>query len=108
MRFSQSWLKRPQNICRVKLSADTCLNRSFRMRTQRLLLMVAAIGMVGLSWAADDAKYDPTAEAYKVIAKLKVKPHDWPQWGGSYYRNNTPEGKGIPTKWDIKKGENIK
>lgn len=53
------------------------------------------------------AGYDPTAEAVKVISKMKVRPGDWPQWFGSYYRNNTPDCKDIPTQWDVKKGENI-
>ena len=26
---------------------------------------------------------------------------EWPQWGGSGVRNNTPVGKNIPTQWDI-------
>jgi outer membrane protein assembly factor BamB len=26
---------------------------------------------------------------------------DWPQWGGSASRNNTPEGRNIPTEWEI-------
>jgi outer membrane protein assembly factor BamB len=26
---------------------------------------------------------------------------DWPQWGGSPARNNTPEGKNIPVEWNI-------
>jgi outer membrane protein assembly factor BamB len=26
---------------------------------------------------------------------------DWPQWGGSPARNNTPEGKGLPVEWDV-------
>ncbi len=26
---------------------------------------------------------------------------DWGQWGGSSVRNNTPEGKNIPTEWNI-------
>lgn len=26
---------------------------------------------------------------------------DWPQWGGSPARNNTPEGKNIPVEWDV-------
>jgi outer membrane protein assembly factor BamB len=26
---------------------------------------------------------------------------DWPQWGGSAARNNTPVGRGIPTDWDV-------
>jgi hypothetical protein len=38
---------------------------------------------------------------------MKVGKKDWPQWGGSYFRNNTPEGKNIPTSWDVNTGENI-
>lgn len=30
-----------------------------------------------------------------------VGPLDWGQWGGSSVRNNTPEGKNIPTEWNI-------
>ena len=83
------------------------------MRTERLMLIAALTGMVGLSWvspvpSADGAKFDPTAETYKVIGTMKVKPRDWPQWGGSHSRNNTPEGTGIPTTWNVKTGKNIK
>ena len=39
---------------------------------------------------------------------MKVGPKDWPQWGGSYSRNNTPDGKNIPIKWDVNTGENIR
>ncbi len=30
-----------------------------------------------------------------------VGPLDWGQWGGSSARNNTPNGKNIPTEWSI-------
>src|SRR5205085_10274948 len=30
-----------------------------------------------------------------------IGPHDWGQWGGSTIRNNTPEGKNIPTEWQV-------
>lgn len=30
-----------------------------------------------------------------------VGPGDWGQWGGSSARNNTPEGKNIPSEWKI-------
>lgn len=53
------------------------------------------------------SKYDPTATLLKQVAAMKVQPKDWPQWGGSYYRNNTPDGKNIPTEWDLESGENI-
>lgn len=83
------------------------------MRTERFALIAALAGIVGLSWvspvpSAEDSVFDPIAETYKVISTMKVKPRDWPQWGGSYFRNNTPEGKGIPTEWEIKTGKNVK
>ena len=30
-----------------------------------------------------------------------VGPLDWPQWAGSSMRNNTPNGKNIPTEWNV-------
>ena len=43
-----------------------------------------------------------------VLCLVSVKTHqgfsqDWPQWGGSSLRNNTPEGTGIPTEWNAGK-----
>src|SRR4026208_991514 len=46
-------------------------------------------------------------ESYR-ISKLKVGARDWPQWGGSPLRNNTPVGTNIPTHWDIETSKNIK
>lgn len=83
------------------------------MAQQRIVLIAALAGMLGLSTtlpvsSEDDTKFDPTAEAYKITSQLKVKAKDWPQWGGSYLRNNTPEGEDIPTEWEVKSGKNIK
>src|SRR6266446_2333686 len=33
----------------------------------------------------------------------KAPTTEWPQWGGSPVRNNTPEGHNIPTEWNIGK-----
>jgi len=52
--------------------------------------------------------YDPTAAALAEIAKLKVGKGDWPMWMGWSHKNNTPQGKDIPTEWDVKTGKNIK
>src|SRR5215813_11003635 len=30
-----------------------------------------------------------------------IGPLDWGQWGGSSVRNNTPDGKDIPSEWQI-------
>ncbi len=51
---------------------------------------------------------NPTELAVEAISKMDVKPHDWPQWGGSSMRNNTPDGKNIPIEWDVAEGKNIK
>ena len=58
--------------------------------------------------SADKVTFDPTKQTLNLIAKMKVGPGDWPQWGGSYYRNNCPEGVNIATKWDVSTGENVK
>jgi hypothetical protein len=75
-------------------------------RAQSLLATLATISLVaGPALAAD---YDPTAAYLKDITSLKVGSKDWPQWGGWSGKNNTPEGKNIPTEWDIDDGTNIK
>ena len=50
---------------------------------------------------------DPTAFLSKQLSGMKVGKQDWPQWGGSTARNNTPDAKNIPIKWDVETGENI-
>ncbi len=51
---------------------------------------------------------DPTKDVLAAISKMKVGPKDWPQWGGSASRNNTPFGENIPTEWDIEAGANVR
>ena len=53
------------------------------------------------------AKFDATGEILRHVATRKVGLKDWPEWCGSPHRNNTPSGEDIPTKWDIKTGENV-
>src|SRR5713101_7006516 len=79
--------------------------------TARFGVFTLSAGLLAGSWllAGDkDSAYDPTAETLKGIAKLKVKPLDWPQWCGSPIRSNTPQGKDIPTEWNVEDGTNIK
>lgn len=68
--------------------------------------MVAAIMAVTVICSATNAE-DPTKLVLEQISKMRVGAHDWPQWGGSPARNNTPEGKNIPTEWDVESGKNI-
>ncbi|MBC7966549.1 MAG: PQQ-binding-like beta-propeller repeat protein, partial [Fuerstia sp.] len=67
------------------------------------LCLAATTLLLGSTLAAED----PTAFVVGEIAKMKVGPHDWPQWGGSASRNNTPDGKNIPISWNVDTGENI-
>jgi outer membrane protein assembly factor BamB len=57
--------------------------------------------------AAAQAEENPTQQELAEIAKMKVGQHDWPQWGGWSHKNNVPEAKNLPTKWDVEAGENI-
>lgn len=43
---------------------------------------------------------NPTEAILADIRQLNVGPFDWPQWGGSRCRVNTPAGKNIPSTWD--------
>jgi len=54
--------------------------------------------------------FAPQCLAAESASKPLFGPKDWPQWAGSHLRNNTPEGKDIPTEWspgefDEKTGE---
>ena len=75
-------------------------------------LVLAALLLAPLTLAQDEAKkaapFDATAAALAEIATLKVGKLDWPQWGGSAGRNNTPQGVNIPISWDTGSGKNIK
>ena len=67
-------------------------------------------GRIAMSFLAGPpgARYDSTREVARRIAAMNVRPGDWPQWAGSALRNNTPQGKNIPTSWDIENNVNIK
>ncbi len=70
-------------------------------------IAVVALGfaIAGSASAAD--KFNPTDDALNFISKMKVSKYDWPQWGGSPHRNNTPAGENIPFKWNLETGENV-
>ena len=74
------------------------------MKSFALAVAMASIA-VGAVSAAD--KFNPTDAVVNHLSKMKVGKYDWPQWGGSSYRNNTPDGKDIPTEWNLDTGENV-
>jgi outer membrane protein assembly factor BamB len=56
---------------------------------------------------ASGLAYDPVAIVKEKLAAMKVGPKDWPQWGGTPERNNTPADIKIPTSWDVEDGTNV-
>ncbi len=52
--------------------------------------------------------FDPVQQVVDRFKSIKVQPLDWPQWGGSPARNNTPPDQNIPTSWDVETGENVR
>jgi outer membrane protein assembly factor BamB len=73
----------------------------------RILFSAAVVAVAVCQIAGSAAEFDPSAEAAKHIANMKVGPHDWPSWGGTPYRNNTPDSKNLPETWDLASGENL-
>jgi outer membrane protein assembly factor BamB len=70
----------------------------------RLTLCLLSLALITSTARSQE---DPTEKALAEIAKMQVKPKDWPQWGGWSQRNNTPSGENIPAEWDVETGENI-
>lgn len=66
-----------------------------------------SLALVAILAGSNTQAEDPTKFVSEQIARMKVGSKDWPQWGGSYSRNNTPEGKNIPIKWNVETGENV-
>ncbi|MEX2026134.1 MAG: HEAT repeat domain-containing protein, partial [Pirellulaceae bacterium] len=75
--------------------------------TEPLERQSAIAALRRLSPAEAEKRYGPfhdaTAAALADIGTLAVGPGDWPQWGGSRLRNNTPRGENIPSDWDVGK-----
>jgi outer membrane protein assembly factor BamB len=82
-------------------------------RTLSVASLLTAFGLTGygafsLATAADvPAPKEPKPATAEKAAEGQPpaaagEPNvNWPQWGGSSIRNNTPVGKNIPTEWEI-------
>ena len=70
-------------------------------------IAAVALGFVFAGSVSAAEKFNPTDDALNFINKMKVSKYDWPQWGGSPHRNNTPAGENIPFKWNLETGENV-
>lgn len=71
-----------------------------------LLALVAAAAPFATS-GNNAATADPSKDAVAEISKLKVGPHDWPQFFGWSHRNNVPAGENIPAEFNVKDGTNV-
>ncbi len=77
--------------------------------SRKFYRLLTAIGVSLLPIAAQAQEKNKTvAEVRSIIDQLKVGKNDWPQWAGSYHRNNVTDEPGIPTSWDVTKGVNIR
>jgi len=75
-----------------------------RPSSVHLLILALVLGSVAASRLPEVNEAASTSEPAKAVAALAsptIPAIDWPQWGGNSMRNNTPQGKGIPTDWDI-------
>jgi len=76
------------------------------MKTQTFLALFVALASF-LVTVAETFAYDPVAVAQASISKMSVGAKDWPMWGGSPDRNNTPMDAALPDSWNVEDGTNI-
>jgi outer membrane protein assembly factor BamB len=71
---------------------------------RRASVFAAACFACNLAAAVASAQ-QPAADTKNLAAyrltKLDVAPTDWPQWGGTSLRNNTPQGRNIPAEFVV-------
>jgi outer membrane protein assembly factor BamB len=65
--------------------------------------LVAALNLPNISPAQQPAADLKNLEGYGRTP-AQVRPGDWPQFGGTSLRNNTPHGKNIPSTWFVGDG----
>ncbi len=71
------------------------------MKSQRnVLLVIGALIGGGLALMLLPAGNSPQLTAQETGGGSNMK-GDWPMWGGTTLRNNTPQGKDIPIDWEV-------
>ncbi|MDA0833952.1 MAG: PQQ-binding-like beta-propeller repeat protein [Planctomycetota bacterium] len=88
----------------MSIFPSTCRQNPDKRCVLALLIVCCHFNPVSSQEIDSDLK---NLDGYK-ITKLDVGLHDWPQFGGTSLRNNTPVGKNIPTDWNVDTGLNIK
>ena len=76
---------------------------------QKTITIATLLGTMFLSSQLANSQENAAALVReKINEQLKVGPNDWPQWAGSYLRNNVTDEPNVPIKWDVNTGENIR
>ena len=76
---------------------------------QRTITITTLLGAIILSSQFAHSEEDAAVVVReKINEQLKVGSNDWPQWAGSYLRNNVTNEPNVPITWDVNKGENIR
>jgi outer membrane protein assembly factor BamB len=68
---------------------------------------IALLSLSAMAVTSVASAFDPVAVVKDGVSKMKVGPKDWPQWGGTPERNNTPVDAKVPTSWNVEDGTNI-
>jgi len=90
-------MKRKYAILSLAIVAGVTASYSLRGAEKVLPVAAKSTAKPSTDKAAKDSTYDQLAfnKAYSV------RPLDWPQWGGSWMRNNAPDGENIPAEWEV-------
>ncbi|HEY5312618.1 MAG TPA: PQQ-binding-like beta-propeller repeat protein [Pirellulales bacterium] len=83
------------------------MNKTIYRAVAALVTMGLVVGAVASRLAAEPGTQARSKTPARTVAatstrpdRIKVGPKDWNQWAGSSTRNNTPEGKNIPTEFN--------
>ena len=77
------------------------------MSTRQILLFLAVANPVCGINAQELDSDDQKLSTYN-LKRLSVGKRDWPQWGGTSLRNNTPQGQNVPISWEVESRRNVK
>lgn len=115
--FAISGMAQSQIASRIRSILESSTSRRPMTRRGALAIAVAmlittsAVSTLRPSASASGSSITPQDQAVSKSVgdqKLKVGPKDWPQWGGSSARNNTPVAQQVPLEWDITTGRNVR
>jgi beta-lactamase regulating signal transducer with metallopeptidase domain len=116
--FNVSGMAQSQVADRIQSVLQLGISRATTSWSTRLAVLVAAIFLslpiaslrlstseAGTPFQGAQAEVNPQSDS---VPLPKVGAKDWPQWGGTSSRNNTPLKQKIPSNWNTKSGANVR